>query len=132
MISPASLKRRPHIVKRSSNEPSRRLKRDSEITHLKTELKKKDVVIEEQGSVLRLLLPILCRDLDAAAGSSRDCMPREGETRQFLAGTKTAVETATPEGRPFAVVGRIRQIIERMKETPPISHVDGNRPDPPL
>lgn len=42
------------------------------------------------------------------------------ETRQFLDETKKGVETASPEGRPYAVIGRIRQIITKMKETPPI------------
>jgi len=103
--------------------------RDSEITHLKTELKKKDVVIEEQDQYFDSFFRFCVETFNAAAEALEIVCPGR-ETRQFLAGTKTAVETATPEGRPFAVVGRIRQIIERMKETPPISHVDGNRPDP--
>lgn len=97
--------------------------RDAEITKLKTNLTEKDAVIEEQDQRFDSFFRFCVEALNDAAGALEIVCPGK-QTRQFLDEIKTAVITATPEGRPFAVVGRIRQIIERMKETPPISAVE--------
>jgi hypothetical protein len=97
--------------------------RDAEIAHLKTDLVEKDAVIEEQDHYFDSFFKFTVETLNDAAEALEFVCPGK-ETRTFINETKKAVETATPEGRPFAVVGRIRQIIERMKEMPPISAVE--------
>ena len=82
--------------------------RDTEITRLKTALAEKDAVIEDQDQYFDSFFRFCVETFNAAAEALEIVCPgRE-----------------TPEGRPFALVGRIRQIIERMKETPPISAVE--------
>jgi phage host-nuclease inhibitor protein Gam len=97
--------------------------RDAEITRLKTNLVEKDVVIEEQDHYFNSFFKFTVETLNDAAEALEFVCPGR-ETRTFINETKKAVATATPEGRPYAVVGRVRQIIERMKETPPISAVE--------
>ena len=93
--------------------------RDAEIVNLKTDLAKKDAAIEEQDHHFVSFFTFCIEALNDATEALEVVCPGK-ETRAFINETKKAVETATPEGKPYAVVGRVRQIIERMKETPPI------------
>jgi hypothetical protein len=97
--------------------------RDAEIVNLKTDLAEKDAVIEEQDQCFDSFLKFCVEALNDAAEALEVVCPGK-ETRAFINEMKKAVETATPEGRPYAVIGHIRQIIERLKETPPISAVE--------
>jgi phage host-nuclease inhibitor protein Gam len=97
--------------------------KNAEITKLETNLTEKNAVIEEQDQRFDSFFRFCVEALNDAAEAIEIVCPGK-QTHQFLEEIKMAVTTATPEGRPFAVVGRIRQIIERMKETPPISTVE--------
>lgn len=93
--------------------------RDAEIAKLKTDLTKKNVVIEEQDQRFVSFFKFCVEALNDATEALEIVCPGK-ETRTFINETKKAVETATPNGRPYAVVGRVRQIIGMMKETPPL------------
>jgi hypothetical protein len=100
--------------------------RDAEIANLKTDLVEKDAVIEEQDQRFVSFFKFCVDALNDATEAIEVVCPGR-ETHQFLDETDKAVRTATPEGRPYAVVGRVRQIIERMKETHPLVIETENR-----
>ena len=93
--------------------------RNAEIANLKTDLAEKDAVIEEQDQRFVSFFKFCVEALNDATEALEVVFPGE-ETRRFLDETDKAIRIATTEGRPYAVVGRVRQIIERMKETPPL------------
>jgi hypothetical protein len=97
--------------------------RDAEIAKLKTDLTKNNVVIEEQDQRFVSFFKFCVEALNDATEALEVVCPGR-ESRVFITETKEKVETAAPEGRPFAVVGRIRIAIGMMKETPPISAVE--------
>jgi hypothetical protein len=93
--------------------------RDAEIVNLKNDLVEKDATIEEQDQHFVSFFKFCVEALNDATEALEVVCPGK-ETHQFLDETDEAVKTATPEGRPYAVMGRVRQIIERIKETPPL------------
>ncbi len=97
--------------------------RDAEIALLKTDLDEKDAEIDEQDQRFVSFFKFCVEALEDTCKALEVIRPGI-ESRAFITDTKKRVETATPEGRPYAVVGRIRTAVEMMKETPPISAVE--------
>jgi len=107
--------------------------RDAEIASLKADKLQDRARIEklesehhqDQAEIERLETNFIsffkfCVEALEDASKALEAVQPGRETRQFLDETKKGVETASPEGRPYTVIGRIRQIITKMKETPPI------------
>jgi hypothetical protein len=88
-------------------------------SHLVEMLAERDAIIKEQDQRFVAFFKFCVEALNDAADALKVTHPGK-RTDKFIDEIGKAVTTATPEGRPFAVVGRIRQIIARMQEVPPL------------